>query len=187
MFPLTPHPHVGLLGRTFVLDSWSRREDSNPRPEAYKATALPVELRRLMSWSMRSFSRPRPTALPTAMTTLVFWWPRWESNPLREIERLTSLPLDDRALVPGVGFEPTELLVAGPGIEPGPPAYETGWGTCPSPAAVGGSGGTRTHNLPVEGRVSAPSLIFFGRDGWIRTNDRSLIRRLLYPRATSLW
>ena len=42
-------------------------------------------------------------------------------------------------------------------------------------------------NLPVEDRVSAPEVWFFGRDGWIRTNDRSFIRRLLYPRATSLW
>ncbi len=91
-------------------------------------------------------------------------------------------------LQPG-GFvhSPTLALVAGPGIEPGPPAYETGWGTCPSPATIGGSVGTRAYNLLVDGRVSAPDLWFFGRDGWIRTNDRSLIRRLLYPRATSLW
>ncbi len=40
-------------------------------------------------------------------------------------------------LQPG-GFvhSPTLALVAGPGIEPGPPAYETGWGTCPSPATI---------------------------------------------------
>ena len=37
MFPLTRHP---------VLDYWSRWEDSNLLPEAYKATALPVELHR---------------------------------------------------------------------------------------------------------------------------------------------
>ncbi len=58
----------------------------------------------------------------------------------------------------GLIHSPTLALVAGPGIEPGLPAYETGWGTCPSPATIGGGGGTRTHNLSVEGRVSAPEL-----------------------------
>ena len=40
-------------------DPWSTRRDSNPQPAAYKAAALPIELREQV-WSGSGTSRPRP-------------------------------------------------------------------------------------------------------------------------------
>ncbi len=48
-----------------MMDFWSRREDSNPLREAYKATALPVELHR-------------------------HWYGQRDSNPRLDLERVAS-------------------------------------------------------------------------------------------------
>lgn len=177
----------GCSADVVLVGEWSPRRDSNPRPAAYKAAALPLSHRGEKGWSDRRDLNPRPPApeadaLP-GCATVRRWCPRRELNSRPTDYESVALPLSYKGDGGKVG-------VAGACSARGPDAAAPearGGRDAPgrqTPLGCGGrNGGIRTRGLQSPRLVRSQAALSSGRVGRgdrIRTCDIRFWRPALF-------